>query len=93
MDDVLHPHDNILPVYGICTDAPDGKVRLVMRYCEKGSLDDYLTGTAKLEVCFMLPIFIASCPDEVLGRPVCLTRKCLLHLACALCHSLLCRAA
>jgi serine/threonine protein kinase len=50
---LLHPHDNILPVFGICTDAPDGKVRLVMKYCEKGSLDDYLTGTAKLEVCFV----------------------------------------
>ncbi len=47
---LLHPHDNILPVYGICVDAPDGKVRLVMKYCEKGSLDDYLTGTAKHEV-------------------------------------------
>ncbi len=48
---LLHPHDNILPVYGICVDAPDGKVRLVMKYCEKGSLDNYLTGTAKHEVC------------------------------------------
>ena len=43
-------HDNILPVYGICTDAPDGKVRLVMKYSAKGSLDKYLTGTAKPEV-------------------------------------------
>jgi hypothetical protein len=40
-------HDHILPVYGICTDAPDGKVRLVMKYSAKGSLSDYLTGTAK----------------------------------------------
>ncbi len=55
---LLHPHDNILPVYGICTDAPDGKVRLVMKYCEKGSLDDYLTGTAKHEVCFVLPTLL-----------------------------------
>jgi len=45
-----NPHDNILPVYGISTDAPDGKVRLVMKYCEKGSLSDYLTRTAKPEV-------------------------------------------
>ena len=50
---LLHPHDNILPVYGICTDALDGKVRLVMKYCEKGSLDNFLTGTAKHEVCSM----------------------------------------
>jgi hypothetical protein len=45
-----HPHDNIMPVYGICTDAPDGKVRLVMKYSAKGSLDKHLTGTAKPEV-------------------------------------------
>jgi hypothetical protein len=50
---LLHPHDNILTVYGICVDAPDGKVRLVMKYCEKGSLDDYLVGTAKHEVCWL----------------------------------------
>jgi serine/threonine protein kinase len=47
---LLHPHDNILPVYGICVDAPDGKVRLVMKYCEKGSLNAYLTATVKHKV-------------------------------------------
>jgi serine/threonine protein kinase len=50
---LLHPHDNILPVYGICVDAPDRKVRLVMKYCEKGSLDNYLIGTARHEVWFV----------------------------------------
>jgi serine/threonine protein kinase len=55
---LLHPHENILPVYGICVDAPDGKVRLVMRYCEKGSLDDYLTSTAKHEVCLCDLVFM-----------------------------------
>ena len=38
-----HPHKNILVVYGIVTDAPDGSVRLVMAYCSGGSLDTYLT--------------------------------------------------
>ncbi len=42
-----HPHDHILPVYGICTDAPDGKVRLVMKFCEKGSLDRFLVGAKR----------------------------------------------
>ena len=37
-----HPHRNILVVYGIVTDAPDGCVRLVMSYCAGGSLDTYL---------------------------------------------------
>ena len=60
---LLNPHDHILPVYGICTDAPDGKVRLVMKYCEKGSLDDYLTGTAKHEVCVLgLGVLLVSVP-------------------------------
>jgi hypothetical protein len=47
---LTNPHDNILPVYGICTDAPDAKTRLVMRFCEKGSLDSHLTARAKPEV-------------------------------------------
>ena len=47
---LINPHDHILPVYGICTDAPDGRVRLVMKYCEKGSLDSYLVETARREV-------------------------------------------
>ncbi len=45
-----NPHENIVPVYAICTDATDKKVRLVMRFCEKGSLDSYLLGTARHEV-------------------------------------------
>ncbi len=44
---LTNPHDNILPVYGICTDAPDGMVRLLMKYSAKGSLSDYLARTAK----------------------------------------------
>ena len=37
-----HPHRNILVVYGIVTDAPDGRVRLVMAHCAGGGLDSYL---------------------------------------------------
>ena len=36
------PHRNILVVYGIVTDAPDGNVRLVMSYCPGGGLDGFL---------------------------------------------------
>ena len=93
---LLHPHDNILPVYGICTDAPDGKVRLVMRFCEKGSLDDYLIGTAKHEVCFVLPGPTLSkahlpkaslVPVRFVPVPVCVA------IACALASLYLCRVA
>jgi hypothetical protein len=47
---MANPHDHVLPVYGICTDAPDGKVRLVMKLCEKGSLDALLRHHAAPEV-------------------------------------------
>ena len=50
-----NPHDHVLPVYGICTDAPDGKVRLVMKYCEKGSLDALLRVHALPEVGASVP--------------------------------------
>jgi hypothetical protein len=43
-------------VYAICADAPDGKVRLVMRFCEKGSLDSHLTERARHEVGHMCPV-------------------------------------
>ncbi len=75
---LLHPHENILTVYGICTDAPDGKVRLVMKLCEKGSLDDYLAGTAKHEVCFALAVI-----SSLLSLLCCCLPGCLPMLACA----------
>ncbi len=45
-----HPHDNIVPVYGICTDAPDGKVRLVLKFCAMGCLSEYLEKVARPQV-------------------------------------------
>ena len=39
---LLKPHKNVVTVYGICTDAPDGGVQLVMDYCVSGSLDGVL---------------------------------------------------
>jgi hypothetical protein len=33
-------HPNVVAVMGVCVDAPDGKVRVVMRLCAKGSLED-----------------------------------------------------
>ena len=40
-------HANILTVHGIVTDAPDGNVRIVMEYCEYGSLDKHLESIGK----------------------------------------------
>jgi hypothetical protein len=39
------PHPNILRVHGVCNDHPDGQQRLVMEYCEHGSLEVLLRGT------------------------------------------------
>ncbi len=47
---LANPHENIVPVYGICTDGPGDQVRLVMKYCEKGSLDNFLAKQAKPKV-------------------------------------------
>jgi hypothetical protein len=50
------PHPNIVTVMGVCTDAPDGKVRLVMRLCSKGSLDNVLKGVrAQVRVMLAIP--------------------------------------
>jgi hypothetical protein len=43
---MVHPHPHVLPVYGMCTDAPDGRLRLVMRVCRGGSLEDALAAAA-----------------------------------------------
>ena len=40
------PHPNILTVHGVCTDCPDGKQRLVMAWCEEGSLESVLRKAA-----------------------------------------------
>jgi hypothetical protein len=52
---LVNPHEHILPVYGLCTDAPDGKMRLVMKYCENGSLSAFLHSKqpqeAQVQVC------------------------------------------
>ena len=57
-------HPNVVAVMGVCVDAPDGKVRVVMRLCAKGSLEDLLA-KARVEVSCALvgsrcvPVFIA----------------------------------
>ncbi len=36
------PHANVVTVFGLCVDAPDGDLRIVMELCEWGSLEDFL---------------------------------------------------
>ncbi len=37
-----NPHPGVVQVLGVCKDAPDWHVRLVMRLCTKGSLESML---------------------------------------------------
>ncbi len=38
------PHTNVVTVYGMCVDAPDGLLRIVMQHCEPGNLTSFLSG-------------------------------------------------
>jgi hypothetical protein len=58
------PHKNVVTVYGICTDAPDGGVRLVMDYCACGSLDSMLRSQVwRLVWCLLLCVWIDVAHD------------------------------
>ena len=36
------PHANVVTVFGLCVDAPDGDLRIVMELCELGSVEGFL---------------------------------------------------
>ena len=38
----IRPGGNVVQVYGICVDAPDGKLRIVLELCAYGSLRAHL---------------------------------------------------
>jgi serine/threonine protein kinase len=38
----IKPAQNVIQLFGICTDAPDGKLRIVMELCTHGSLRAYV---------------------------------------------------
>ena len=41
---------NVVQVFGVCVDAPDGKVRLVLELCSHGSLRKYLKDLPRSQV-------------------------------------------
>ncbi len=43
--DAIGRHANVVGLYGVCLDAPQGGLLLVMEFCEHGSLDKHLRGT------------------------------------------------
>ena len=42
----LPPHANVVTVWGLCTDAPDGKLRVIMELCQPGSVKDFIRSAA-----------------------------------------------
>ena len=56
---LVNPHENIVSVYGICTDAPDGNLRIVMRLCVKSVWDLLQQHRARVSVS-------TSCRGQVL---------------------------
>ena len=42
------PH--VVRFYGVCVDAPDGRVRIVLERCAHGSLRDYIRGLEAAQV-------------------------------------------
>jgi serine/threonine protein kinase len=40
--DAIGRHDNVLSLFGVCTDAPGGDLVLVMEFCELGSVESWL---------------------------------------------------
>ncbi len=62
--DMIGRQENVVTLYGVCTDAPDGRLRLVMEYCSHGSLDTWLkrelrTGYADEKVCILPPALLS----------------------------------
>jgi hypothetical protein len=45
--DLIGRQENVATLFGVCTDAPDGRLRLVMEYCELGSLDTWLASVLR----------------------------------------------
>ena len=43
----LPPHVNVVTVYGVCVDHPDGKLRVIMELCEHGSVHDYVVKSTR----------------------------------------------
>ncbi len=54
----IRPAQNVVTLFGICSDALDGKLRIVMELCTHGSLRDYVKSLPASEVCDMSCIVI-----------------------------------
>jgi hypothetical protein len=47
----IRPAQNVIQLFGICDDALDGKLRIVMELCTHGSLRAFVKGLPPSQVC------------------------------------------
>ncbi len=47
----IRPAKNVVTQFGVCDDALDGQLRIVMELCTHGSLRDYVKSLLPSEVC------------------------------------------
>jgi hypothetical protein len=47
----IRPAQNVIQLFGVCDDALDGKLRIVMELCTHGSLRDYVKALPPTQVC------------------------------------------
>ena len=64
-----NPHPCIAKVFGMCTDAGDGFLRLVMQYCPGGGLDEFLKRN-RVEVSVFIAFVSIAVPGLVLTARV-----------------------
>jgi hypothetical protein len=56
----IRPAQNVIQLFGICDDALDGKLRIVMELCTHGSLRNYVKALPPTEVCDLLCVRVCS---------------------------------
>jgi hypothetical protein len=58
----IRPAQNVIQLFGVCDDALDGKLRIVMELCTHGSLRDYVKALPPTQVCeFPCAFVFGSC--------------------------------
>ncbi len=66
----IRPAQNVIQLFGICDDAVDGKVRIVMELCTHGSLRDFVKALPPSQVCARFFYWVVSPSDGVLALAV-----------------------
>jgi hypothetical protein len=57
----IRPAQNVIQLFGICDDALDGKLRIVMELCTHGSLRDYVKALPPTQVCGFPCVHMCMC--------------------------------